>query len=177
MSNPMPREQPTITATPDGITRLRATAAPLLVCPRDSQGEAASAPRAYPIALAGGYVAIFYVLLRTSTDSVFPFKPKKNQPTTICIKMLMLLLALQQPMRTCCLGVGFGGLKGHLAAPTGLPALEKRTSARDTARAKDDMKCRSAVLPRARACSALALKSRKYPPARKFVKHTLELLW
>lgn len=148
--HPMQGEQPTITATPDGITRLRAIAAPLLVFPRHSQGEAASAPRAYPIALAGGYVAIFHVLLRTST-AVFPFKPKKNQPTTICIKMLMLLLALQQPMRTCCLGVGFGGLKGHLAAPTGLPSLEKRTSARDTARAKDDMKCRSAVLPRARA--------------------------
>lgn len=76
-----------------------------------------------------------------STVVRISLQTQKNQPTN-CKNAAA---ALQRSMHTCCLGVGFGGLKGHLAAPTRLPALEKRTSARDTARAKDDMKCRSAL--------------------------------
>ena len=44
--------------------------------------------------------------------------------------------------RTCCLGIGFGGLKGHFTAFTGLPALERSISARDTVREKDAIKGR-----------------------------------
>lgn len=75
------REQPAITASPEEGIRLRATA-PILIFPRDSQGEVAGAPSAYPIAtpgMEGGYVAIFD----------FPSNPKRvNNKLPKCAVLL-----------------------------------------------------------------------------------------
>lgn len=107
-----------------------------------------------------------------SADTLlFPFKnPKINNKCCCCCAATT---------RTCCLGIGFGGLKGHFTAFTGLPALERSTSARDTVREKGAMKgrLRAAVLCALHLAPhfwhARVLKSPKHPRH----ENTCSLYW
>lgn len=76
---------------PHEIIRLRATP-PFLICPRDSRGEAAGAPRAYPIATPSldqrRAETLQFSTAAVCSSAYFPqhTQTKKNQQTTNCTK-------------------------------------------------------------------------------------------